>query len=93
MGGLDKQAQKWAAIRQRGRRRFILRTGVLGWGVPAALVFTAIGWTFGAPGPLLGRLAIALVLFPLTGIWFGARMWVESERRYLESSQTDRSQD
>ena len=74
----------WESVRQRGPRRYILLHGVLGWGVPAALGSTVIGGMLGAPRPFLGRLALALIVFSLSGIWFGARMWSVGERRYLE---------
>ena len=74
----------WESVRQRGRRRYILLHGVLGYGVPVALGSTVIGGMLGAPGPFLGRLAIVLIAFSLSGIWFGARMWSAGERQYLE---------
>jgi hypothetical protein len=85
------QLAKWQSVRQQGRRRYIFLHGVLGWGVPTALLSTVIGSLLGAPGPVLGRLAIALVAFSLTGIWFGARMWSDGERRYLERNQQGES--
>jgi len=39
---------------------------------------------FDPPGPLLGRLAISLAIFPLGGFWFGRKMWTDNERRYVE---------
>ena len=61
-------------------------TGVLGWGLPTALISTATMQLIGAPGPFLGRLAIAVVVFLLGGIVFGAWMWSIRERRYHEWS-------
>jgi len=74
-------AEKWAKLSKLGRRGFILRYGVLGWGVPTAILFSLVqaysdGWdTF------LLRLVPALVLFPLGGILWGAMMWRFLERR------------
>ena len=85
----DADAARWAAIRQRGRRRYIVVSGVLGWGVPTAILTTTfMQLVGGVPGPFLGRLALGLVTFPLGGIWFGAWMWSVNERRYLEWSRT-----
>jgi len=82
----DAQAARWASIREGGRRRYIVLTGVFGWGLLTALLSTVAGQLTGAPGPFPGRLAIALVMFPLSGILWGALMWSLGERRYLEWS-------
>ena len=81
----DVQAAKWAEIRTRGRRRYILMNGVLGWGVPMAVTLTIFKkFLFEAPGPFLGRLSLTLVAYSIGGVWFGKKMWADSERRYAE---------
>jgi hypothetical protein len=87
----DAQAEKWTFIRNRGRRRYILVTGVLGYGLPTALICPVVMQLTGAPGPLWGRLVIALLMFPLGGITFGRLMWSINERRYQEWSVSRRS--
>jgi len=56
------------------RRRFIIRHGVLAWGVPVALVWALLMWGK-LGGPLWRWVAIALALFPLAGWLFGAALW------------------
>jgi hypothetical protein len=74
--------EKWLKFKKLGRKQFILRYGVLGWGVPVAIAYSANmafehGWnTF----PFF--LMPALILFPLCGIWFGKFMWNWVERKY-----------
>jgi hypothetical protein len=80
----EVQAAKWASIRRRGRRRYIFLSGVLRWGVGIAVPTTIVAGWLGAPAPFLGRLAIALVVYPLIGIGYGAWMWSFNERRYSE---------
>ena len=75
------RAKKWPEFQQLGRRQFILRYGVLGWGVPVAIGFSLNmafenGWdTF------LFNLIPALILFPLVGILFGKILWYWLERK------------
>ena len=85
-GASAARAARWAAIRKRGRRRYILLTGVLAYGLPTALLWSVLMKLTGAAGPFGGLLAIALVIFPLGGIAFGRRMWSINERRYQEWS-------
>ena len=77
----DKAAQ-WALIRERGRRRYILVTGLLGWALPVACLSTLINHVIGAPGPFVPRLAIAVVVAPVFGYLFGVLMWSQNERDY-----------
>ena len=63
------------------RNQYILRVGVLGWGIPVAILCTLIqSWEHGWDGFLV-RLLPALVLFPLGGIPFGMIMWRLVQRK------------
>ncbi len=70
-----KQKERWARLREMGRRRYIWIHGVLGWGVSVAIAWSvSIAWDEGWDRlPIL--LPIALVLFPFGGYFFGAIMW------------------
>ena len=75
-------AEKWAKLSKLGRNKFVLRFGVLGWGVPTGLLFSLIqGFEYGWDG-FLFRLIPALILFPLGGILFGRIMWRMLEKKH-----------
>ena len=70
------------------RRRFILLVGVVGWGVPCAILLAILlqlrrgaahewyaSWSF------LGTLAVGLLLFTGGGVFFGAYLWERLARR------------
>jgi hypothetical protein len=81
----DREASRWRAVRERGRRRYILMIGIIGMSLPVAFISPFLAeLLFDAPGPLLGRLALWLALSPLGGFWFGRKMWTDHERRYAE---------
>jgi hypothetical protein len=79
-------SETWAKSRALGRGRFVLLYGVLGWGIPTAILFVLIrcyqdGWN-----SFLFHLISALVLFPLGGILVGHSMWKRLERRHVRSA-------
>jgi hypothetical protein len=73
--------KRWEATRKSGRKAYIVKSGIFGWGIPVALAVTGLDWYHGTPVSELGvPLAIRLVLFGLVGgIAFGAVMWKMSE--------------
>ncbi len=78
----ERQAEKWAATRAKGRSRYILLFGVLGWGLTMVVLWTALmvadlGWS---SLPVL--LPVAAIAFPCGGYLWGATMWYFAERAY-----------
>lgn len=84
----QKEIDKWAKTREMGRQRFTWIYGVLMWGIPTgiawAILMAAIqGWN---RLPIL--LPIALIGFPIGGVFFGKLIWKMSEARYQEALRT-----
>ena len=84
---------RWERRRAMGRRAFVWRYGVLGWGLPAALLTIAyafikeqgFSWSAGAASSRLRLgIVITLVLFPVLGHLFGGRLWDARERQREE---------
>lgn len=68
--------KKWEETREAGRASFVLRYGVLAWGVTTGLLFTLIRvLEEGADANVPLTLATSLLLFPLGGILWGHFMW------------------
>lgn len=76
--------ERWAKIRARGRRSFILQDCVVGWGLVSAALFGLIlPAAKGVPWPdALHTLGSSLVLFPSIGYLYGTVMWRAGEARY-----------
>ncbi|MBK9989223.1 MAG: hypothetical protein IPP19_00425 [Verrucomicrobia bacterium] len=56
------------------RRRFIIRFGVIGWGLTTAVLFTA--WTaYSKENVRTLDLVLPFILFPIGGIAWGYFMW------------------
>ncbi len=84
---------RWEKQRAMGRRAFVWRYGVLGWGLPAALLTIAYAFTKeqgfswsadAASSKLRLGIVITLVLFPALGHLFGGRLWEARERERKE---------
>ncbi|QLE86316.1 hypothetical protein FLM48_15290 [Shewanella sp. Scap07] len=73
---------KWAVIRAKGKARFVMQHGVLYWGISTALMWSVIMHLIEPTEPLWVRPAVALVLFPLGGIFFGHFVWRSSEAKF-----------
>jgi len=75
-------AKKWPEFQKLGRKQFILRYGVLGWGLPVA-----IGWSLSMAhqngwNQFLFFFIPSLIVFPLGGILFGKLMWWWLQRKF-----------
>ena len=86
--------REWDLIRQRGKPRFLFTRGVLGRGIPMALV-CALGVEIYLGGelpdalleaPFLGRLALGLAIFSLGGVLNAQMQWKLHEKRFGISS-------
>ena len=78
--------EKWVQIREKGKQRFVLVNGVLGWGVTTA-IFWAVLMEFIEPSENIWvRPIIALIIFPIAGIAFGHLMWNKSEKAYAKAT-------
>jgi hypothetical protein len=76
------EAAKWEKVRGRGKKRYVLVTGVLLWGVVTGIVWSIVMSAVQGWDRLPLYLILALILFPIGGIFFGLQMWKILESRY-----------
>jgi len=83
-----KNLKRWTDTRKRGFWPFVVKAGILGWGIPVSFLVTGLDWYQGVPLNELGvPLAIRLVLFGLLGgVAFGATMWKFSQYQYAKAA-------
>ena len=91
------ELRRWERMRAQGRTYFIWRHGVVGWGIPAAILtmaykmFEARGLAWSLTIPLSGDLRHAFVLiavaFPALGYVLGGWLWNQGEERYWRLQQ------
>jgi hypothetical protein len=82
--------ERWERNRALGRGQFILRRGVAGWGIPAALLaiaYKVVQEQGFVRSPVLTHdlrvaIIVSIVIFPLCGYLFGRWLWETGEQRY-----------
>jgi len=79
----------WVRIRDRGPLNFVIRYGVLGWGLVTAVVYTLLMTLAGAPNPGV-QFFFAALLFPMIGWPVGFLAWHWLEWRYRRARSDER---
>ena len=78
--------EKWAQIREKGKQRFVLVNGVLGWGVSTAILWVFLMEFLEPSENIWVRPITALIIFPIAGVAFGYLMWNKSEKAYEKAT-------
>lgn len=81
---MQNRLAKWERLREKGKWNYILKFGVIGWGITSAVVF-ALVFSLLTHVSFWTVLPISLVLFPLGGIGWGYYMWSLSEKAYRKA--------
>jgi hypothetical protein len=89
MKTFDKQ--KWMQVRARGHVRFIMRQGLLQWGVPFGLVVTLGPFLYDlathSPTPSIWSMVGSVTLLTLTfGYGMGETQWRRGQRAYHDNA-------
>ncbi|GEL76478.1 hypothetical protein [Tenuibacillus multivorans] len=91
---MDKKA-KWEQIQAKGKKNYVMKYGVLGWGLSTGILYFFIlnlltyGMTFSSyfsEGWLLDFL-IGIVIFMFAGVPFGLITWKMNNRNYQKLSE------
>lgn len=78
----EKAHEKWRVIRAKGRMRFILLHGVLGWGLPMFILMAVVPRWLGLPFNWEKYLLVGIILFPAGGAGFGGALWNACENQF-----------
>lgn len=82
----EEQRAQWAITRQKGKARFILLRGVLGWGLTTAILYSLVLWLV-LDTDIKMLLPISLVIFPMGGLLWGWSMWHFHERLFKKNTE------
>lgn len=84
-----KQQEHWKKARELGKRSYIIKHGVLYWGVTTGIFFSIIMHFLQPQDNWYIRPIIALVLFPIAGILYGFFSWNTNEKKYKSIEQNN----
>lgn len=97
-GSRPEAILRWERNRARGRTNFVWRNGVMGWGLPAAVLTIAYkfvqehGFVLSSTlsHDLRIGIALALIVFPFCGYLLGGRLWDVGEANYHRMLEQER---
>ena len=82
MTNTKNRFERWERIRAKGKCSFILKYGVVYFGLGTALAFSVIFSLVVPNASFLSVLPWSIILFPLGGVVWAVIMWALSERAY-----------
>jgi len=84
----EERRQAWLQIRAKGKKRYVWRTGVMGWGLSVFAIFTPVMLIFGprthqlSKTEIVGTMIFSLLVWMVAGYFFGLSMWKTFDKRY-----------
>lgn len=84
----EKRRQAWLQVRAKGKKRYVWRTGVMGWGLCCFAIFTPTMLFLGprthqvTTTEILGTVVLNFFLFAIGGYVFGLTMWKTFNNKY-----------
>ena len=78
----EQRLQRWAVTREKGKARFILLYGVLGWGLTAAVVRSLLKGFLEPNGRVPIWVATDFAIYPALGALYGWLVWWLNERKF-----------
>ncbi len=78
--------QRWEKKREAGKTRYILQTGILGWGLAMFVVMTFV---VNKRAENFGNIFFALLLWLVAGALFGWLTWIVNEHLYHKAKRTN----
>ncbi|WP_145939607.1 hypothetical protein [Paenibacillus glacialis] len=84
----ERSEKRWEKMRAKGKRHFVVNSGVLRWGLTTAVLYSIFvtylnnGLTGILLNDFLRTLLIAVILFPIGGYFWGIWVWKWQEKNH-----------
>ncbi len=82
---MEEWVLKWEITQEKGKWHFIVKKGILGFGLSFWLISSTIMYFFQPQDPAWLRPLVGLILFPFSGIFFGISIWTYCEWLYKKN--------
>ena len=82
------EMEKWKKTRSKGKKKFIIQNGVLGWGLTTGIFWSIImNYTSESNSfpNFISLLIPALILFSIGGYFWGILVWNITEKKYQKT--------
>lgn len=89
---MNNRLAKWEKLREKGKWHYVLKYGILGWGVITAVLFSTIfSLVMGGEGKasFFSVLSLSMVLSPVGGVAWGFFMWNFNEKAYQKAKASE----
>ena len=86
----NKEISRWEKVREKGRKYYIWRVGVLSWGLGMGLAFV-IPSLIRHDSDFLKKLCIGFIIWPICGYFFGSFMWKYMDKKYQQAKTEEAS--
>ncbi len=83
----DKQLKNWSTIRIKGKTNYILKVGILGFGLIASSIASLILHFWSPVEHWYIRPLFNLILFCIVGYFMSKQSWKKNEKEYSKHSQ------
>lgn len=77
----NSKLEKLEKTLEKGKLKFVVLHGVLGWGVTTAILFSVFQHLMGS-SQTVSSIAVSLVAFPIGGMLWGIWMWHVLQKQY-----------
>lgn len=82
----------WRELRKQGKKAYVMKYGVLFWGLSSAVIWVLVMHYFDPSDPVWLRPLIAAVVFPVAGYFVGLVTWRKKKKSITrKTARTDRS--
>ena len=81
----NKEINRWEKTREKGRKNFIWRRGVISWGLSTGVIWAIVMPLINRDSGFLVYFFPAIVIFPIGGYAWGYFMWKYMEKKYQQA--------
>ena len=80
-----KEISRWEKVREKGRKNYIWRVGVIGWGLSTGVIWATAMPLINRGSAFLAYFIPGMIIFPICGYGWGYFMWKYMDKKYQQA--------